>query len=344
MLVRRAGIGLALLLLQALAWSAPDWRLTIVHTNDTHGMMMPFDYESGGRKLPNVGGLARRASAVAQIRRGLDHASVLLDCGDFFARGPWHARFMGAPEVDAYNLMGYDLLCVGNNEFKATGGVDAQEAMLRLARRSRFPWLAANVTVGDTGVPIEGIRPFVVRVLDGVRVGFLGLTAPRSGGLPQTQGWRFSDPLAAARKWVPIARRECDILIAVTHIGEWSDRRLAAEVPGIDAIVGGDSHTYLRAPLLIRGPEGADVPVAQAGESGVVVGRLDLTFTHSDRWRLTHTEGRLVLIDRTYTEDPAVKALLDRWLRPAATSRLAPAGWASWLCGLPWSPIASARA
>ena len=61
--------------------------------------------------------------------------------------------------------MGYDMLCVGNNEFKATGDVDSQQIMLGLMRQSHFPWLAANLTVGETGVPVEGIHPYIVRRL-----------------------------------------------------------------------------------------------------------------------------------------------------------------------------------
>lgn len=323
--MRRLCLPLAFLALCALPPSvsaAPQQQLTVLHTNDLHGALLPFDLDARNPQLRNVGGLARRATAIAQLRAGLQHPCVVLDCGDVFTRGKWAGRYYGLPEIEALGLMGYELMCVGNNEFKGKSGPEAQQVLLRLMRCSRFPWLAANVTVGDSGVPVEGCHPFVVRRYGELRVGFLGLTAPRTNGLPQVAGWTIGDPLAAAQHWVPIARRECDVLIAVTHLGVALDGRLAASVPGIDAIVGGDSHTYLRTPLQVPNPEGRLVPIAQAGELGSMLGQLDLTFEHTDGWRLVRSAGRLHAIDARYAEDPAVRALLYDWL-----SRPALSGW-----------------
>jgi 2',3'-cyclic-nucleotide 2'-phosphodiesterase (5'-nucleotidase family) len=299
------------LALAVAGWAGERWQLTVLHTNDLHGMLLPFTYNGA-----EAGGLARRASLIAAQRKEIDHALALIDCGDVFTRGPWHTRFYGAPEIAALNVMGYDMFCVGNNEFKAKDGPESQGIMLSLLRRSRFPWLAANLTMGDTGVPVPGINPFIVRDYGGVRVGFLGLTAPRSKDYAQTRGWTISDPIATARKWVPEVRKECDILIAVTHIGVDLDRELAT-VPGIDAIIGGDSHTTLQAPVVING-----VPIVQAGEQGVWLGRLDLTFEKGAIWKLVDYTGKLIPVDKTVPDDPAMKALLDRWLAPAKTSLL----------------------
>lgn len=297
------------------------FELTILHTNDLHGMMLPFQYTPPipGLKLAlpgEVGGLARRATAIARIRKLMTHPLALIDCGDVFTRGPWQTKFLGTPEMEALNAMGYDMLCVGNNEFKATEGIDAQGIMLGLMRRCRFPWLTANLTVGETGVPVEGIHPYIVRDYGGVRVGFLGLTAPRARDYPQVKGWTISDPIEAAKKWVPLARKECDILIAVTHIGVDLDKQLAAQVPGIDAIVGGDSHTYLLQPLKVKNPAGVEVPIVQAGEQGVMLGRLDLVFEKGDGWKLVEATGGLQPMTADIPDDAAIKALLERWLTP----------------------------
>ncbi|HOF87468.1 MAG TPA: metallophosphatase [Armatimonadota bacterium] len=310
---------LALLALGALA--GERFELTILHTNDLHGMLLPHQYTPAvpgfAVRLPGeVGGLARRATAIANARKEITYPLAVIDTGDVFTRGPWHTRFYGVPEIEALNAMGYDLLCVGNNELKATEKTDSQAIMLGLLRRSRFPWLAANLTVGETGVPVPGVQPFVVRDYGGVRVGYLGLTAPRAAEYPQTKGWTISDPIAAAKTWVPLARKECDILIAVTHIGVDLDRRLAAEVAGIDAIVGGDSHTYLPQPVPVKNPAGISVPIAQAGEQGVMLGRLDLVFEKAEGWALAESSGRLQPLTANIPEEPAMKALLQRWLAP----------------------------
>jgi 2',3'-cyclic-nucleotide 2'-phosphodiesterase (5'-nucleotidase family) len=323
------------------AWAGKTWRVTIFHTNDLHGMMAPHEYQRElspfADEARQLGGLARRATAIKQLRRGIVNPVVLMDTGDFFTRGPWHERWFGEPEIEAMNLMGYDMLCVGNNELKPIWDDPVSKGMmLSLMRRSRFPWLAANLRWGGSpsgemeGVgPVEGIHPYVVRMLGGVRVGFLGLTSLAAAEYPHLTGWVVGDPIEAARRWVPLARKECDVLIAVTHLGASEDERLAAEVAGIDAIVGGHSHTFISRPVMVENPLGRDVPIAQAGELGVVLGRLDLTFEQGEEWRLIEAWGKLIPIDESFAEDAAVKALLEPYLAPEAAEALpaaAPAG------------------
>ena len=327
--MRKISLQVFLLLLVTVSWAGEQWHITILHTNDLHGWMLPFDYQTTNEQFmkaefvdpryagANVGGLARRSTLIAGLRKEIDHPLVVIDAGDLFTRGPWYQQFFGVPEIQALNLLNYDMLCVGNNEFKATDGVDAQSKMLSLMRQSKFPWLAANLTVGDTGVPVEGIHPYIVRRFGNVRVGFLGLTAPRAKDYPQTKGWTISDPIVAANRWVPLARQECDILIAVTHLGVTDDQRLAAKVVGIDAIVGGDSHTFLAKPLRVKNPAGVVVPIVQDGAYGVCLGRFDLTFEKADGWHLASSTGELIPVNAQVQEDPIIKHLLEEWIHPA---------------------------
>lgn len=334
---RRAKIALTFLLLMAVAWptlAADRVTLTILHTNDLHGMMLPFDYDDWEgffkAQQPSIGGMARRASLVKRIRGETPNLAVV-DAGDVFSRGPWHEKWYGVPEIEAMNLMGYDLIVVGNNEVKPIwDNPKSKEMMLALMRRSRFPWLSANLTLGDGPppgcddlAPVEGIHPFIVRTYGDLRVGFLGLTTAACSEYTFLEGWTFADPIAAAKRWVPIARTECDIIIVVTHIGDDWDRKLGAEVPGIDAIVGGHSHTFTPQPIGVRGPEGRTVPVVQAGEKGVVLGRFDLTFERTDSpsgavWKLAGANETLMPIMPDIPEDAAVTALLERYLAASA--------------------------
>ena len=319
-----------LLFLATASWAGETWQFTVLHTNDLHGWMMPFDYQSTNATFmqyefiddtyaqTNAGGLARRSTLIARMRKTVRHPLALIDTGDVFTRGPWHKKFYGVPEIAVYNRLGYDMFCIGNNEFKATSDIGSQQIMLSLMRQSKFPWLAANLTEGETGLPVEGIHPYIVRRYGNVRVGFLGLTAPRSRDYPQTKGWMISDPIEAAKRWVPIAREECDILIAVTHIGVSVDQQLAAQVDGIDAIVGGDSHTFIPTPIMVKNPSGNLVPIVQAGAYGVCLGRLDLTFEKTDGWHLTKSAGMLIPINVKVKEDPAIKHLLQEWITPPA--------------------------
>jgi 5'-nucleotidase / UDP-sugar diphosphatase len=313
----------------ALAYAADVLDLTILYTNDLHGYMLPFDYTNDNSNFTrselmadfrfqhaDSGGLARRSTLIRDIRGTAADPVLLIDSGDLFTRGPWGRSFLGEPEIEIYNLLGYDAVCVGNNEFKALPGLEAQEVLLERMRESVFPWVCANLTVGGTGVPVEGVRPFVVRRVGGLRIGFLGLTSAKSQGYAQTKGWTIGDPIDAALKWVPIAREECDLLIAVTHLGYTSDQELAWKVEGIDLILGGDSHTFLPRIAQEASPKGAWVPITQAGAYGVELGRLDLSLEKdpAGAWRVKEASVRLIPVDSSVPEDPQVAKLLDSWI------------------------------
>lgn len=306
--------------------SATPFTLTVLHTNDLHGHILPFAYTETGRskeERASVGGAARQATLVRQLRQSSKNPVVLADSGDTFTRGPFTNAYEGIADVEAMNAVGYDLAALGNNEFKAKDATEvndaagSQAALLQVVKRARFSWVCANATDGK-GAFLEGVQPYVVREFNGVRVGFLGLTAPRSASYPQTVGWSITDPIATAKEWIPKARAHCDILLAVTHIGVDLDKQLAAETTGLDAIVGGDSHTFLYKAEEVANSNGVKIPIVQDGEFGVNLGRFDLRFvrTPANSWKLAGYSYGLLPVDAKVKEAPDVAAVTQRYARP----------------------------
>lgn len=330
-IVRRTLIGLLLasvFLFPAFSKAdAPDsFSLTILHTNDLHGHIYPFAYAEIGRskdEKESVGGAARRATLIRTLRQRIKNPVILVDSGDTFTRGPLTNFYEGVADVEAMNALGYDAAALGNNEFKAKDGREvndaagAQSALLQVVKRARFPWLCANATDAN-GATLQGVQPYIVRDFNGIRVGFLGLTAPRSANYPQVKGWKILDPVATAKAWIPKARKECDILIAMTHIGVDLDKQLAAETTGLDAIVGGDSHTFLYKLEEVANPEGVKIPIVQDGEFGVNLGRFDLNFHRdsSGHWSLASYKDVLIPVSAKLKEAPDVVAKLAPYRAP----------------------------
>ncbi|MBC7526993.1 MAG: bifunctional metallophosphatase/5'-nucleotidase, partial [Chthonomonadaceae bacterium] len=251
---------------------------------------------------------------------------LLVDSGDTFTRGPLTNAYEGIADTEAMNVVGYDLAALGNNEFKAKDRIEdhdaqgAQDALLRVVKRSHFHWLCANAFDGK-GAFLEGVLPYVVREINGVRVGFLGLTPPRVAFYPQALGWKITDPISAAKEWIPKARLHCDILIALTHIGFDLDKQLAAQTTGIDAIVGGDSHTFLYKAEEVANLDGRKIPIVQAGEFGVNLGRFDLRFSRSATgiWTLSGYTYLLLPVDNHIREARDVVSHLKPYLTPLLT-------------------------
>ncbi len=313
----------SLLLLQARPASLD---LTILHTNDLHGHIFPFAYTEKGRgpdENPSVGGAARRATTIRRLRATIKNPVILVDSGDTFTRGPLTNAYEGVADAEAMNAAGYEVAALGNNEFKAKDAREqndasgAQAALLNVVRRSSFPWVCANATDASGGF-LTGVHPYVVRELGGVRVGFLGLTAPRSAEYPQTKGWHIGDPIAAAKEWIPKARKDCDVLIALTHIGTLLDVNLAAKTRGLDAIVGGDSHTFLYKAIETTNPAGVKVPIVQDGEFGANLGRFDLHFDRAadGSYHLARFRYKLLPIGADTPEAPDVVTKLEPYVRP----------------------------
>ncbi|MDR3710091.1 MAG: bifunctional UDP-sugar hydrolase/5'-nucleotidase [Capsulimonadaceae bacterium] len=300
--------------------------LTLLHDNDLHGHIVPFPYTETGRsntEEPSRGGAARRATLVRSLRASIHNPTMLIDSGDIFTRGPFWNAYLGIADVEAMNAVGYELAAIGNNEFKAFDGVDrenaagSQEALDQVVKRSRFPWICANVVDGKKAF-LTGVQPYVVRVFQGVRVGFIGFTTPRSSSYPQTKGLTFIDPVDAAREWVPEARKHCDVLVAVTHLGVDDDQVLAAKTSGIDAIVGGDSHTFLYKAIDTKNTDGVAVPIVQDGEFGVDLGRFDLHFSRGEggAWHLSAYEYELLPIGPTLASASDVEKAIAPYVAP----------------------------
>jgi len=318
-------LGLALALFGGAAWGETQ-SLTILHDNDIHGHLREFCYveaAKGPDEHCQVGGAARRATLIKALKAKATGPVLLVDSGDTTTRGPLATEYEGVDEVEAMNAIGYDLAAIGNNEFKLKDGADVRDAagaqadLQRLIHLARFPWICANVTDAE-GALIPGVKPFVVRRFGKLRIAFLGLTTQRSQYYPQTKGLTFTDPVAAAKVWIPRARAEADVVIAVTHIGVIDDVRLVKNTSGLAAVVGGDSHTYLYKPIAQPDADGHIVPIVQDGEFGVRLGVFNLTFEGdaASGWRLTKYADELLPVDASSKPDPALAALTERYAHP----------------------------
>jgi 5'-nucleotidase/UDP-sugar diphosphatase len=312
----------------AMGWGAraATQSLLILHDNDIHGHLRSFCYIEVAKTKDehcDTGGAARRATLIHRLRHNAPLPVLLVDSGDTTTRGPLATQYRGVDEVAAMNMIGYDLAALGNNEFKLRDAADikdwqgAQAALQTLIRRSHFPWICANVTDAK-GDLVPGVKPFVVRRVGRVRIAFLGLTAIRSQNYPQTKGLTFIDPVEAAKVWVPRARAEAEIVIAVTHIGVPDDVRLAKNTRGIDAIIGGDSHTYLYQPMIQNNLDGQPISIVQDGEFGVRLGMLGLTLKGdaASGWRIVSATDQLLPVDATVPPNPRVAALVEHYAHP----------------------------
>ncbi len=306
--------------------AAEETRVTVLHTTDVHGSLLPWD-DLTDRAASR--GLAKAATLVAKIRaEGLP--VVLLDNGDALSGSPmatiWHRDPAGSPEpvTLVMNAMQYDAMAVGNHEF------DFGPAALEKTRAAAaFPFLAANVVKAD-GSP--AFPATIVKLLpNGVRIGVVGLCTPAVPQLAdpsQIAGYRFLDPIEIATREAARLRgtERCDVVIALAHTGLEKDPRtgdlrkgdapnenfgwrLAHEVRGLDVIVLGHTHTVVP---FAYADDGGPL-LTQAGKAAENLGRVDLTFTRdnpSAPWKLAGKRANVLALGDTVAVDPSLAPLL----------------------------------
>jgi len=313
---------------------APDESvsLVILHTNDTHGHLLPFSYPTvvpQGSELADlparhdIGGIARRAALAAKIRAEATSRGAtvwLVDVGDYADGTPFSTEYKGEADVAAMNAAGYQFATIGNHELNST--LDNLKALIT---KTTYPVLVANATLKTTGAPLAAVSR--IEHVGPVRVAIFGLTTRSAQGYPAgKEGVQLADEITTARELVPRLRAEADLVVLLSHCGEDMDEVLASEVPGIDVIVGGHSHTRLPTGKFVWRSDDLDSDsvngtiIVQAHQWGGELGRLDLLMRkdHEGAWRVARYRSRLVPITPDLPADPVVAAVVDRFWKPIA--------------------------
>ncbi|WP_459857535.1 bifunctional metallophosphatase/5'-nucleotidase [Humidesulfovibrio idahonensis] len=284
------------LALAACAGRAPQpLTLTIAHVNDTHSALEPaaenltLPMDAGSQVFrAKLGGMARLKTALDDIRAR--EANVLtLHAGDAVQGTLYFNVFEGAAEFDFLNALGIDAMALGNHEF------DKGPASLgRMLAAARFPILSANLDVSAEPALKGRVLPYVVRRFGAERVAIIGSTTPATPLMTRDVGRvRFSEPASVLAVLVrELKAQNINKIVVLSHNGYEADLELARNVPGIDVIVGGHSHTLLGDaaalgglglvpagpyPTRVLGPDGP-VLVVQAWKWGEELGVLTVRF------------------------------------------------------------------
>ena len=324
MLARRSLLGFfGTLPLTVAAYGQVAHRLTIIHLNDFHSRHDPVDPGTLGCTAGPAcfGGSPHLATAIALQRQVAqeDGRTVLqLDGGDQFQGSLFYTALHGDVELAVMHATGTEAMAVGNHEFD-----NGPDNLARFVRAARFPVLSANIEA--EGALAGLLRPYALFDRAGLRIAVIGLTTEetRTSSSPGPD-IAFRPPGPALAAAATRARAEgASVVVALSHLGLARDRALAAEVPGIDVIVGGHSHS-----LLSNVEDGAAGPfpilagktlIVQAGAYGRYLGRLDLDLAADGALLAWGGECRHVGLD--LPPDPAVAAIVARYAAPLEATR-----------------------
>ena len=264
--------------------------IVIFHTNDMHARVKTDDDD--GKSI----GLAEISAAV-KAAKAKNSNTLWLDAGDTFHGMPNINISRGSNMVLLLNKSGLDALSPGNRDYNY--GADRLQ---ELAKSLNAAVLSANTINRRTHKNI--FKPYKIYKMNGVKVGVFGLTTPETAyksNPRNTENIEFLNPIEQAQIMTKTLRKKCDVVIAVMHMGldgssEFTSELIAKEVPGIDLIVDGHSHTLLPEGLVV-----GDTLIVQTGWHGYKLGRVQINVDHH---KITSMQAQILDADEVRSMAP----------------------------------------
>ncbi len=232
---------------QASAQTPAGDRVTFLHVNDIYQHA-----PQGGR-----GGLAGLQTLIARVRAAATGPVVFTFGGDLFSPSLASSVTKGRHMVELFNELAPAAAVLGNHEFDFGPEVAAANIAA-----STFPWLGANV-LGADGRPFGGcVATHMHEAAGGLRIGFVGVLTPATAVLSNPAGIIFTPPEAALRSGAASLRAAgAHLVVALTHLNIEDDRAIAADVQGIDLILGAHDHDPMSimetGPLILKAGQDA---------------------------------------------------------------------------------------
>jgi len=330
---------------------SPTVDLQMLSFNDFHGNLLPptgRDATLGKDLDPSnqvVGGAEYLASSLNGLRRGAG-PSLTVAAGDLIGASPLlSGLFHDEPTIESMEALGLDATSVGNHEFDEgvdelkriqSGGCHPVDGCADPAKPydgASFPFLAANVVDKVDRQPI--LAPSWVKTIDGVKVGFIGMTLEGTREVTGASGVASVDFLdeveTANRTAAALGKQGVNAIVVLLHEGGRQAGSFGQCVgmsgpvlaiaqnldPRIDAVVTG--HTHQPYICHIPDPASDDRVVTSASSFGRVVteARIPIDRRTGDVVR-SAVEARNHLVTQNVTKDAAQSELIARWNALAA--------------------------
>ena len=298
----------------------PAARVQILAVNDLHGALEP-----GMVGMRPAGGVATLA-AYLNARRGAAPHSITVHAGDMIGGSPPISSLLREePTMEAMDLLDIELGSVGNHEFDrglaelyrlVHGGCDAHDNCFPGARTQ---YLAANVVNERTGETV--FPPYAVRMLDGVSVGFIGVTLEETASIvvpTRVAGLRFLNEVETVNRYAAeLKGMGVRAIVVLLHKG--GEGAMGGMIQGmqfsalvaalddeVDVVISGHSH---------RGYQGmvGNKLVTQAFSRGTAFADIDLVI---DRATGDVTSRRAAIVT-TFADalppDPSLVRRVEQW-------------------------------
>lgn len=259
----------ALVFIGCCSTATPDKQhVYIISTNDIHA---------------NIDAMPRLMTLVKEYEMQGD--VLLVDAGDRVSGNAFvdDAPCPGLPIIELMNVVGYDVVTLGNHEFDNGSG-----ALRDMVASSQFKTICANVDSSAKGVDFE---PYAIVNVAGIDIGFVGVVGIDYGGRPlggeaAYRDFTFTSDVDAALEWCITVDEKCDFVALLSHMGLDSDRAFAQRTTSCNWVVGGHTHD-------IAGERCSEVYISQNRKSLDYVTVADIEVVNGEVASVSHVQRKI---------------------------------------------------
>lgn len=311
--------------------------LDVLFTHDTHSHLNSYSTIVNG-KQKEVGGFARIKTLIDEKKKE-NPDTLILDGGDFSMGTLIQTVYTTeAAELRMLGYLGCDVTTFGNHEFDYRSGGLAD--MLKTAKNSEetvpklvvcnVDWdamekegLSKGQKQIESAFETYGVKDYVVIQKGGVKIAVLGVFGKDALECAPTCELKFKDPVESAKNTVEEIKKkeDVDMIACVSHSGTWEDEKvsedetLAKEVPDIDLIISGHTHTQLDQPI-----RHGNTYIVSCGEYGRNLGSISMTQKKDKRWKMN--TYKLIPVTKNVKSDQAAQKQIDKFMDTVDTNYL----------------------
>ena len=282
-------------------------KVDVLFLHDIHSHLNAFSTVENG-ETQALGGVSKIKTLI-DAKKTENPDTLLLDGGDFSMGTLFQVVFEEeAPELRMLGDLGFDVTTLGNHEFdyKAKGlsnmlnrAVDSSDPLPSMVL-CNVDWEAmeeAGLTDDQQMLQAAfeniGVQDYVVIEKGDVNIAVIGVFGVDALDCAPNCPLIFKDPVTAVKETVAdiLENEDVDMIACVSHSGTWDDTEksedeiLAKNVPELDVIISGHTHTKLDEPI-----KHGNTYIVSAGDYGKYLGSLSMTQNAEGRWTLNTYE------------------------------------------------------
>lgn len=305
---------------------AEEKSVDVMFLHDIHSHLNEFaTVENGESRV--LGGFAKIKTLINE-KKEENQDTLLLDAGDFSMGTLIQVVFEEeASEIRMLGELGFETTTLGNHEFdyKAKGlanmlnnAVDSGDVLPSMVL-CNVDWdgmenagLTEDQQMLQDAFETYGVQDYIVTEKDGVNIAITGVFGKDALDCVPNSPLVFEDPVEAVKETVAEikANETVDMIVCVSHSGTWADEDksedeiLAKNVPELDLIISGHTHTKLEEPI-VQG----NTYIVSTAEYGKYLGSMSMTQKDDGRWKLDSYE--LITVDSTIEADESTQKKVD---------------------------------